>query len=149
VLYSERVQPPVAILALAGVAGASFGLILVPLSPALAAVAATVLALACVAFALGASPVVEVDATTFRAGSARIEGRFLSGVEVLDRDGVRRALGVDADARAWVCHRAYAQGAVRVQLDDPRDPTPYWLVSSQRPAELAAALRTLLARTRG
>jgi hypothetical protein len=29
---------------------------------------------------------------------------------------------------------------VRVELTDPEDPTPYWLVSSRRPDALARAL---------
>ena len=29
---------------------------------------------------------------------------------------------------------------VLIVLDDPEDPTPYWLVSTRRPAELAALL---------
>jgi hypothetical protein len=27
-----------------------------------------------------------------------------------------------------------------VTIDDPRDPTPYWLISSRHPRRLAAAL---------
>ena len=30
---------------------------------------------------------------------------------------------------------------VLVVLDDPEDPTPYWLVSSRRPEKVLAALR--------
>jgi len=30
-----------------------------------------------------------------------------------------------------------------VEIVDPRDPTPYWVVSSNRPAELADALAVL------
>jgi hypothetical protein len=31
-------------------------------------------------------------------------------------------------------------GAVQVLLDDPADPTPYWLVSTRHPERLAATL---------
>lgn len=143
--YRERVQPSAPLLALAALAGASFGLILVPLSVPVAAVVSTLLALACVAFALVASPLIEVDVAGFRAGPARIEGEFLGAVETLDKEAIRRAMGVDADARAYLCHRGYAGGAVKVTNDDPRDPAPYWLVSSNRPDSLAQALRTLTA----
>ena len=37
--------------------------------------------------------------------------------------------------------RPYLSRAVRIGIDDPADPTPYWLVSSRRPDRLAAALR--------
>ena len=44
------------------------------------------------------------------------------------------------DARAHVCLRAWARTAVRVEVVDPADPTPYWLVSTRHPARLAAAI---------
>ena len=141
--YHERVQPSLPLLALAALAGASFGLILLPLSPLVAALVALVLGAATVAVALLASPSVVVDADGFRAGAARIEPEFLGDVEVLDRERLRAVLGVEADARAHLCHRAYAAGAVRVEIVDPRDPTPYWVVSSNRSAELADALAVL------
>jgi hypothetical protein len=36
--------------------------------------------------------------------------------------------------------------AVEITLDDPADPVPYWLISSRRPDELAAALTRASAR---
>jgi hypothetical protein len=33
------------------------------------------------------------------------------------------------------------RGGVRVDVADPDDPTPYWLVSSRHPDKLAEALR--------
>ncbi|MGM0385804.1 MAG: DUF3093 family protein [Actinomycetota bacterium] len=32
---------------------------------------------------------------------------------------------------------------MQVLIEDPRDPTPYWVVSSNRPEELAEALTEL------
>ena len=48
--------------------------------------------------------------------------------------------GVDADARAYLLIRPYLKRSVRVELRDPRDATPYWLVSSRRPEQLVTAL---------
>lgn len=141
--YRERVQPSPLLLALAALAGGSFGLILLPLSALIAALVAAVLGAATIAVALLASPRVEVDPTGFRAGDARIEPEFIGDVTVLDRERLRLVLGVEADARAHLCHRAYAAGAVQVEIVDPRDPAPYWVVSSNRPDALAAALGTL------
>ena len=59
----------------------------------------------------------------------------------LDAGGTRRLAGRDADARAYLLLRPYLQRAVRIGIDDPADPTPYWLVSTRRPDRLAAALR--------
>ncbi len=43
----------------------------------------------------------------------------------------------------WLCGLAVAPwvaGAVQVGVDDPADPTPYWVVSSRDPVRLAEAL---------
>jgi hypothetical protein len=48
--------------------------------------------------------------------------------------------GVDLDARAFLKIRPWVKPVVRIELDDDNDPTPYWLVSTRRPKELAAAL---------
>lgn len=77
----------------------------------------------------------------FHAGRARIEVRHLGEARALDAAQTRRAAGVDADARAWLVLRPYLKRSVRVEVADPRDPTPYWLVSTRRPDELVRALR--------
>ncbi len=76
----------------------------------------------------------------FRAGRARIGLAHLARSEALDRVATRRVAGPEADARAYLLLRPYVRGSVRVTLDDPADPTPYWLVSSRRPEALVAAL---------
>jgi hypothetical protein len=58
----------------------------------------------------------------------------------LDAEATRRLAGRDADARAYLLLRPYLSRAVRIDIDDPADPTPYWLVSTRRPDRLAAAL---------
>jgi hypothetical protein len=77
----------------------------------------------------------------FQAGRARIEAEFVGSVAALGREETRLVAGRDADARAYLLLRPYVQRAVRVEVVDPADPTPYWLVSTRRPERLAAALR--------
>lgn len=83
---------------------------------------------------------VRVTDDHFQAGRARIELRHLGTVTALDAEGARRLAGVDADARAYLLLRPYLKRAVRVQLIDPADPTPYWMVSTRHPEALARAL---------
>lgn len=75
-----------------------------------------------------------------RAGRARIETRFIGSVEALDAQQTWRVSGPEADARAFLLLRPYLRRAVQVRLDDPADPTPYWLLSSRHPNALADAL---------
>jgi hypothetical protein len=51
------------------------------------------------------------------------------------------ALGRQLDPAAYVVHRAWVGPMVLLILDDPDDPTPYWLVSCRHPDRLLAALR--------
>jgi hypothetical protein len=83
---------------------------------------------------------VRVADDVFRAGRAHIEVRHLGAATALDQEATRRQAGVDADARAYLLLRPYLKRAVRVDLTDPADPTPYWLVSTRHPEALAAAL---------
>jgi hypothetical protein len=77
------------------------------------------------------------------AGRAHIPLSLLTEPRALDGDEVRMALGVDADARAFLVVRPYIRRGVLVRVADPADPTPYWLVSSRHPDDLARALSTL------
>ncbi len=83
---------------------------------------------------------VATDPDGFSAGRALLPYRHVGSAEPLDAESTRRVLGVDADARAYLLVRAYCRGAVKVTVDDPADPTPYWLVSTRHAAALAASL---------
>ncbi|WP_102142593.1 DUF3093 domain-containing protein [Mycobacterium hubeiense] len=50
------------------------------------------------------------------------------------------ALGRQLDPAAYVVHRPWVGPMVLLVLDDPDDPTPYWLVSSRHPDRVLAAL---------
>ncbi|MER7165963.1 DUF3093 domain-containing protein [Micromonospora sp. NPDC000207] len=71
---------------------------------------------------------------------ARLPVRFVADVVPLDVAGRREALGVGADPLAFVVQRPWIGPAVQVVLDDPDDPTPFWVVSTRRPVELAEAI---------
>jgi Protein of unknown function (DUF3093) len=85
----------------------------------------------------------QVDGATFRAGRAHIHGRFLGAATALDADEARWTAGPGADARAYLVLRPYLKRAVKVEITDPADPAPYWLVATRQPDELAAALAAL------
>lgn len=60
--------------------------------------------------------------------------------EVLDRALLREWLGVRAQRDAWVRVRPWSSAAVRLPVTDPDDETPYWLIGSRRPVDLAVAV---------
>jgi hypothetical protein len=83
---------------------------------------------------------VRVAAGELHVDDAHLPVRFIADAVPLDVAGRREVLGVGADPLAFVVQRPWISGAVQVVLDDPEDPTPYWVVSSRHPTRLAAAL---------
>ncbi|MFI5491212.1 DUF3093 domain-containing protein [Actinoplanes sp. NPDC051859] len=83
---------------------------------------------------------VAVTATEFQVDDARLPLGVVADVVALDADGRREVLGVGSHPLAFVVQRPWIKGAVQVVLDDPTDPTPFWVVSTRRPVELATAL---------
>jgi hypothetical protein len=91
---------------------------------------------------LATTPTIEVTADRFRAGKAQIAREFIGSAEAFEGTEATAQRGVALDARAWLLLRGWIPGLVKVEITDPSDPTPYWLVASRRPEELAKALAT-------
>ena len=90
---------------------------------------------------LAGSPTIEVTATHLRAGAARIERSKIAEVTALDPAAFRLARGRDTDARRFSLMRSWHSGSgVLITIDDPDDPHPAWILTTARPADLAAAL---------
>ena len=138
--YDERLGVPLRWWVQGVMLVASLWLALVVAVPALAAWLVHRLALALLAALLRhyGSARVSVADGWFRAGRARIEARAPRGGGDLDAEATRRVAGPEADARAYLLLRPYLKRAVRVEITDPADPAPYWLVCTRHPDELAA-----------
>jgi Protein of unknown function (DUF3093) len=146
--YAERLGVPLRWWVQGTMLVATLWLAVVVALPALAAWLVTAVALAMMFFWLwsyGSARVVVGDGH-FRAGRAHIDAVHLGAATALDAEETRRVAGVEADARAYLLLRPYLKRAVKVEITDPADPAPYWLVGSRRPEELARAL-TALTRT--
>jgi hypothetical protein len=83
---------------------------------------------------------VSVGGGELRVDDAHLPVEFIGQIEVIDLAGRRALMGVDAEPLAFVIQRPWISGGVRIDLDDPADPTPYWYVSSRHPRRLAEAL---------
>ena len=114
-------------------------------APVLVAWLATAVALTLLVFCLWAygNARIVVGDGRLRAGRAHIDARYLGTAAPLDAEQTRRTAGVDADARAYLLLRPYLKRAVKVEITDPADPAPYWLLCTRNPEELARALAAL------
>jgi hypothetical protein len=75
------------------------------------------------------------------AGRAHLPVEVITRQAEVPRSAKSAALGRQLDPAAYVMHRAWIGPMVLVVLDDPDDPSPYWLLSSRHPDRVLAALR--------
>ena len=80
--------------------------------------------------------------TELWVNAAHLPVSVISRAAEVPRSAKSAALGRQLDPAAYVVHRAWVGPMVLVVLDDPDDPTPYWLVSSRHPDRVLSALRT-------
>ena len=139
--FRERLRPAIWVyLATALVIPASL-LVFLPISLAAGIAVAAGLYLAIVILLFVTTPTVEVADGELRAGRARIPLEFVARATGFRGAEATAERGTRLDTRAWLLLRGWIDPVVRIELNDPDDPTPYWLVSTRRPDELAAALQ--------
>src|SRR5690349_1676368 len=121
---------------------ATFWLALVVAVPPVAAfsIIAAIAALVVAGFLKYGALAVRVADGELRAGRAHLPLQYVGAVTPLDKEQTRLLAGRDANARAYLAMRPYVKRAVRIDVADAADPTPYWLVSTRKPKQLAAAL---------
>ena len=86
------------------------------------------------------APLVVVDDLVFRAGKARLPLRYVGRIAPLDTAQSRDARGRLADPAAYLCLRSWTSRTVLVEVEDPEDPHPYWLVTTRHGHDLAPVL---------
>jgi hypothetical protein len=141
-VYHERLRVPVSwwVLGLlsAFMLGAGF-LAGFDWEPALAVYGAIVVPLAAFLISWGWLRI-EVSRGLLRVGKSVLPLAQAGQVTVLDTDQTRALRGPRADPAAFLLARPYLPEAVYVTVEDPAGVTPYWLIGTRRPGELAAAI---------
>ena len=111
---------------------ASF-LVFLPINVIAGYVCAAVLYGGIVLLLLTTCPVLEVTEDHFRAGRARLPLTAVGQVQTFREAEATLERGQRLDARAWLVIRGWISPVVKVEVVDPSDSVPYWLVSSRRP----------------
>ena len=83
---------------------------------------------------------IRVDQNELRIDRAHIELKYLGKATVLDSDAMRLLRTRDADPAAFLAIKFWASKGIKIEVNDPRDSTPYWLITSKRGEKLAALL---------
>ena len=74
------------------------------------------------------------------AGDAHLPTSVIARAAEVPQSAKSAALGRQLDPAAFVMHRGWVGPMVLLVLDDPDDPTPYWLVSCRHPERVLSAL---------
>ena len=115
-------------------------LVFLPINPTVGVGVAIALYAACVAALIAGSPVIEVTASEFRAGRARLPLEIVGSTTAFRGTDAQLERGQRLDARAWLLIRGWISPVVRVEVLDEKDPAPYWLVSTRRPEAVVDAI---------
>ena len=84
-----------------------------------------------------AAPVIEISDQTFSVGDAELPIDVISKVTVIEpKDGFAER-GVKLSPAAFTRFQVSVKQMVKLEISDEADPTPYWLIATRKPAEIA------------
>lgn len=102
---------------------------------------AITLVLGAVIIHLGTSTVI-VDEEELRIKKAHIPIKYLGECTIIDKRNFSFARTRGADPAAYFATTFWISQGLTVKVNDERDPTPYWLISTRRASELVEALKS-------
>ena len=80
------------------------------------------------------------DGKELKVGRAHIESQYCGDVTVLDRKEFLNARTRGVDPAAHLALLFWVSEGVKIEINDSRDPTPYWLIATKRGKDLKQAL---------
>lgn len=138
--YRERLWPAWWVFLSTGLVIPAALMVFLPISPEAGVIAAIVLYAGVVVVLLATTATIEVDDRELRCGRARIPLEFVGDATAFRGDEAVAERGVRLDARAWLLLRGWIGPVIRIEITDPQDPTPYWIVSTRTPEALRDAI---------
>jgi hypothetical protein len=141
-VFKERVSPNIGTFAAVAVLIPAVTLVSEPFDFRIGLVIGFLLVAAIWAILLFYSPKIEVGKELLSVGRASIPRALLGEVLDIPKEKVFFERGPGLDPASYKVFQGTVKTAVKIVIEDPDDPTPYWIVSTRKPAELAAALNS-------
>lgn len=146
VLYEEKLRPSPWIWMIAVMISSLSILVFVPIGVEIG-LAAAVVVFAIIAILLTVStPRILVTDRTLQVGRAGIEREHVGAVTGYRGEDASHQRGPALHGLAYMCLRGWIDPVVRIQIEDRRDRTPYWLASTRNPERLVEVLGGTMAR---
>lgn len=141
VLYRERVSPKWTSFIPLVLILPTFWLTFVPINVLLGVSIGLFLTVLVAWMMLANAPVITVTNAEISVGKATMPINFVGNVIEIGENEAFAEKGPKLDARAYLALQASRTGLVKIELSDPADPTPYWLVSTGEPEKFLDALK--------
>ncbi|ABM10427.1 MULTISPECIES: DUF3093 domain-containing protein [Micrococcaceae] len=139
--YDERLWPSPGVWIIAAGLAAAVIVVLAPIDLVVGYIASVCTAVLLAALLILSTPRITVTDLTLRVGRAEIERRFIGDVEAYEAEEATAQRGRKLNGTAYMCFRGWIDPVVKIGITDEADRTPYWLVSTRRPEQLASSLR--------
>ena len=141
VIFTEVLRPPIWVLAFIYFLLLSLVIAIWAAFGALLTIYAFVIATITVIYlAFKMRSIISINQGELRFDNAHIEVKYIGNIKVLDAPAMKLLRTRDADPAAFLAIKFWTPTGVKIELKDPRDPTPYWLITSKRGEEIAALL---------
>jgi hypothetical protein len=138
--FEERLYPSVGMYFAYALLAPMVMLVAAPFGWTLALSLGTVTLVGSLVLASVLSPLVVVDENRLLAGKMSIPLGAIGSTVEITAENLRAELGPKLDARAQLLIRGDLRNAVKIEITDQNDPTPYLVISTRRPTELVSAL---------
>lgn len=135
--YQERVLPKWTSFLPLLIVYPTFWLTMAPFNALLGSIFGIAVTLVIAAVMVVMSPKITVSASEVRVGRAHISRKLLGNASLVQKQDQFSAKGPQLDARAYLSLQPSVSGLIRLEIKDPKDPTPYWLFSTRKPEVVA------------
>jgi hypothetical protein len=141
ILYQERVRPNIGTFVAVSPLLPAVTLVSEPFNFRVGFVIGSVLVLAIWGALFFLAPVIKVGKTTFSVGRASIPRSLLGKIDEIAKEQIFQERGPKLDPAAYKVFQGTVKTALKIALKDSNDPTPYWIISTRKPTQLATVLK--------
>lgn len=135
--YSERVFPGLSFFLATLFVPTALYLIVLAFDDLWALVTFVVCEVSIISIGLLGAPTLVLSKESLSIGKVQIPTQYISGISAIPASNQQSEKGPKLHPAAYVRFQAGVKGLLKIELNDPADPTPYWLISSRNPELLA------------